>query len=616
MKQSSQKKDPSSKAAAVPLVQAAPGLDEQEDHEKPLQFGLIVRLFGWTRPYARKRNLLFAAVIIRAIQLPLIVWMIGAIIGGPIRSGDTRAIVWSVIGFTLFAAATEGLFHYRQRWALELGEAVVHDLRNAIFTHVMTMPMSFFNRTKLGRIISRITSDVEILRIGVQNVLFISMVQLGQMIGAGLLMLYYDRVLFSILLALAPILWTLNQYFRQRMSRATRAVQESFSRVTSNLAESVNGIRVTQGFVRQEVNNRFFRNLVQRHSDYNIDVARTSAKFVPLLDLNSQVFISILLVVGGYRVLAPEPAMGIEALIQFFFLANLFFSPITILANQYHQALLAMAGAERVFRLLDTAPEWTEAPDAVPVDTIRGDVTFRDVGFAYDANRPVLSGIHFQVKAGQSVALVGHTGSGKSTIVNLLAKFYLPTAGEIFIDGREIRTIQAESIHRRMGIVQQSNFLFTGSVADNIRLARPEATAKEVVEVLRRLDCLDLIEALPAGLETMVGEKGSGVSQGQRQLICFARAMIADPSILVLDEATSSIDAITEDRLQRALFTLLKGRTSFLIAHRLSTIRKADLVLVMRDGRIVESGNHESLVAENGYYAELHRQFMATGETA
>lgn len=586
----------------------------EEDLRKPLRLGIIVRLFTWTRPYALKRNILLSIVAIRSVQLPALVWMAGAIIGGPIRTGDWTIIFWSVAGFAAFAVLTEFVGHFRNRLALELGEDVVHDMRNAVFHHLMRMPISFFERTPLGRIISRMTSDIEILRQGVQSVLFVSMVQSGQMMVAGLLMLYYDWVLFSIILGMAPILWALNRSFQRKMSRATREVQESYSRMTANLAEAVNGIRVSQGFARQETNRRHFDSLVERHSYYNLETARASARFVPLLNLNSQFFLAAMLVVGGYRVLSPDGLMEIAAMIQFFFLANLFFTPITNLANQYNQALLAMAGAERIFRVLDTEPEWEDAPDARPLESVRGEVAFEGVGFAYEPGRPVLRDIHFEVPAGSSVALVGHTGSGKSSIINLLVKFHQPTEGRIRIDGRDLRAIQGASLHRRVGIVPQNNFLFSGRVIDNIRFARPEASRREVEAVLRRLDCLDLIARLPRGLDTEVGEKGGGVSLGQRQVICFARAMLADPAILILDEATSAIDTLTEERLQTALNFLMEGRTTFVIAHRLSTIRRVNQVLVLSEGRIIERGTHDSLVEAGGYYAQLNRQFTATQE--
>ena len=241
-------------------------------------------------------------------------------------------------------------------------------------------------------------------------------------------------------------------------------------------------------------------------------------------------------------------------------------------------------------------------------------VEFSSVGFAYDAGRPVLHEVSFTAEAGQMVALVGHTGSGKSSIINLVAKFYLPTSGDVLMDGREIRTLTSHSLHRQMGMVQQQNFLFSGTVLENIRVGRPQASDAEVHAAARELDCLDLLEALPRGLLTEVGEKGGGLSGGQRQLVCFARALLADPRILILDEATSAIDALTEARLQRALVKLLRGRTSFVVAHRLSTIRHADLVLVLDGGRVVERGTHATLMSQNGHYAELHRQFVQVDE--
>jgi len=588
---------------------------DEEVEQRPLEFKLIRRLFTYTRPYAAKRNWLFVLVIIRSLQIPVLAWMIGAVIKGPITNHDLTGTVWGALGFLAMAAFTQLTLHFRQRLALELGESVLQDLRADIFRHLMRMPLSFFHKTRLGRILSRVTSDADAVRAGVQDVLFVSLVNGGQMVVAGGLMLYYDPLLFAVMLALAPVLWALNRTFRRRLSKAHREVQESFSRVTSTLAESVSGIRVTQGFARQEVNATFFRALVTDHSKYNLGVARASGVFLPLLEMHGQIFNAVLVVLAGWQVLTHRMAFG--DIIPLFFLANLFLSPIPALGNMYNQALTAMAGAERVFRLLDTPPEWQDAPTATPLtrQDCRGRVEFRHVSFGYQRDRLVLQDVSFVAEPGQSVALVGHTGSGKSTIANLIAKFYIATTGDVLVDGRNITEITGDSLRRLTGLVTQQNFLFTGTIMDNIRFGRPEATDEEVVDAVRRLDFLDLIATLPRGFATEVGERGASLSLGQRQLVCFARAMLADPRILILDEATSSVDALTEVRIQRALEKLLKGRTSFIVAHRLSTIRQASLILVLDHGRIIERGTHGELLALNGVYAGLYRQFLeATGE--
>ncbi len=603
------------RAPSLTLVHRVRDPDDDEEQFKPLDWRLIRRILTYASPVRRKLSIMVLLTLARSAQLPALAWVTALVITGPVANGDTHGILLGTLGFASLAVLTDVMFHFRQRYALEIGETVVNGMRSDIFSKTQRQPMSFFHRIKLGRILSRVTSDLEAVRVGIQDVGFVSAIQFGQMAFTAMVLLYRDWKMFLVVVCMAPVLWAVNNHFRMKLSRLTRASHESFSRVTATLAESVTGIRVTQGFVRQDMNAGLFRSLLSDHSRYNVALARTSAVLAPILELNSQFFIATLLVVGGWRVF--HQSMRADDLITFILLSNFFFSPITIIGNQYNQGLLAMAGAERIFHLVDTPPDWEDAADATDLPdprasggTLGARIELRGVSFGYDPSRLVLHDIDFTAEPGQTIALVGHTGSGKSSIINLISKFYLPTTGRILVDGREVHSITSRSLHRQMGMVQQQNFMFTGSVLENICLSRPEATREEVREAAARLGCLDVLDEMPDGLDSEVGERGAGLSVGQRQLVCFMRAFLANPRIVILDEATSSIDALTEARIQRALATLLRERTSFVVAHRLSTIRSADLVLVLDKGRIIERGTHPVLLARGGHYAALYRQFV------
>jgi len=340
--------------------------DEREEDRAPLSLHLIRRIAGYTKPYKWRRNWLFALTFIRGIQLPVLAWMIGQSISGPIANKDLSGVFAHAGIYLVMVVAMVVTLHYRQRFALELGEAVAHDMRTELFAKLMSMPMSFFNKTKFGRLISRMTSDVDSIRVAVQDVAFASTIQAVQMAVAAMLMTWYNWKLFSLMLIFVPVIWVLNQNYRREVTHQLRKVQESWSRVTSSLSESVGGIRVTQAFVRQEINAGFFRKLVNVHGQNNVGVARASAVFIPLLQLKSQLFLGMMALVGAYGTLRGQGwlHMNVADLVMFFFLANLFFEPVQVIGNQYNQALAAMAGGERYFRLIDLQPDWTDAPDA------------------------------------------------------------------------------------------------------------------------------------------------------------------------------------------------------------------------------------------------------------
>ncbi len=598
---------------------------ERGDRTRPFDLALTMRL---ARRMASHRALFVKSMILATLLAVLNVTIpfvltetIRQPIGNP-EEFDTRfhlspmAGIWiGVALMVLLAVFWYGVMRWRQMIVANLAEHVVYDLRRGIYLHLQTLGLDFYDRTKVGRILSRTTSDIEALRRAVAMVAPRIVLSAVQMVYALVIMFYYDLWLGLLVLLIAPIFYIATWKLRDGLSSSHRAVQESYSLITANLAESIAGIRITQAFVRENENRKLFNELCGLHRDRHMRTARYQGLYRPLIEIAAQITVALALVIGAWR--AESSEMTVEDLIGFMVMTAIFFAPLNVIADMYNLTLQAMAGAERVFRLLDTDPVGLEPDEANAIPLPDADtgmaVQFDQVAFSYIEGRPVLQDVSFEVQPGQTIALVGHTGSGKTSIINLVSKFYLHDAGTITLDGINVENIRPQDIHSQMGIVSQENFLFSGTVRDNIRFSKPDATESEVVEVCEQLGCLSMFEHLQQGLDTEVGERGESLSMGQRQLVCFARALLARPRLLILDEATSSVDTVTEAIVQDALETLIADRTSFVVAHRLSTIRRADLLLVIDHGHIVERGTHEELVALNGTYSTLHEEFVRLG---
>ena len=495
--------------------------------------------------------------------------------------------------------------------AIRVGQGAMNDLRLAVFEHIQRLSLNYFDKTHQGRIIARADTDVDsldrILTWGANQMLASSLT----LIGVVALMLQYDWRLCLAVSAVLPPLFAATRLFHKFGLAAHRKVRAQTSRLTAAMAENIAGVRVVQAFSREEENLSRFQQLHETHNDLALAAARVFHTYMPFLGFMSGLGTLIILGYGGTLVLRHEITVG--ELAAFALYIGMFFGPIQTMGDLYNAILSTAASAERIFQLLDTQPQVRNRAGAVALPLIRGHVVFENVWFRYDTTPVdtwVLKGIHLDARPGETFALVGHTGSGKTSIISLIARFYEPQRGRVTIDGIDLQQATVESLHEQIGIVTQENFLFTGTVMENLKFGKPGATDEEAMAAAKTLGTHEIILRFADGYQTKVSERGGNFSAGERQLLTFTRAMVAQSRILILDEATSAVDVQTERLIQHALEELFARRTCFVVAHRLSTVRHAHQIVVLDHGEIVERGTHDELLARSGHYAKLHAEFV------
>jgi len=588
--------------------------DEDRDALGKVYDGRLVRrLLNFNRPYLGR---LVAAVVLMIITSLMSVagpWIVGRAIDDGIRADEPDTLrMWTII--FVFVSVVEWLANrFRIAIMAFVGTRVVADIRGNLYRHLHRLTLSFYNNYSVGRLMSRLISDVGVMQdfitwsiTGLFRSLFLLIGIMGAMVA-----LHWRLALVTFIVL--PLMIVLTDYWRTRVRDAYRATRQRLSLINGYLNESISGIRVTKSFTREKRNFRHFKDLNLSYFDANVEATRLSALFFPGIDFIGSVASALVVGVGGWLVLNDSLTAGV--LVAFVLYVERFFDPIRELAQRYNTFQATMAASERIFNLLDREPELIDLPGAVALPEIEGRVDFKSVSFSYKDGEPVLVDINLHAQPGERIALVGETGAGKSTIIRLLARLFDVSEGHILIDDRDIRNVTKDSLRSQLGIVLQDTFLFGGSIADNIRYGRLDATDEEVVQAAVAVGAHEFIRTMPDKYETEVGEGGVNLSVGQRQIISFARALLADPRILILDEATSSVDTTTEKLIQHAIDRLMQGRTSFVIAHRLSTIVNADQILVLDHGRIVERGSHQQLLANEGKYFNLYAMQWARTNT-
>jgi ATP-binding cassette subfamily B protein len=567
--------------------------------------GVVRRFLSYVRPYRQRVWLAIAAVLIvtgAQLAIPLVIrFGIDKVLLAD--DGNATALSLVVAVFAAVIAVNYGFSWLQDRLIGLTGEHVIFDLRRAMFAHLQHVSLSFMDKTETGRMMSRLTGDVNSLQEFLEN----SITALGDLVllfGIVVIMLSLDFKLGIVTLSVVPTLFIVRMIWLPRARVAFRRARETNSIANGALAEGIRAVRTVQGMRREAVNFDLYDEKAGDNLNAHLKSAQMAQIMVPIVDTLTGAAMGIVIVLGGMRVL--DGALDIGVMVAFLFYVQRFFDPIRSLTIQYSVMQRAMASGKRIFEVLDVPLAISDAPDARDPKTIEGSVEFRDVTFSYVENLPVLKNVSFTVAPGETVALVGPTGSGKTSITSLLHRFYEVNEGAVLIDGHDVRDYAKAALGRHIAMVLQDPFLFTGTIFENIRYRTARATRKDVENAARVVGAHDFISQLADGYDTILEEQGRNLSLGQRQLLSFARALVADAKILVLDEATANIDSHTERQIQDALKRLLEGRTGIVIAHRLATVRGADRIVVLQDGRVVETGPHEALVAEGGLYARLY----------
>lgn len=584
---------------------------EEEVFGKAYDPRTVRRIWEFVHPYRAKMYLSVAAVLVftaTQLAIPLIIGF--AIDSGMTRGGSSTNLLWAVAAFALAVLVNFGASYVQESQVGKVAENVLFDMRRAMFAQLQRVSLSFMDKTEVGRLMSRLQGDVN----SMQEFLETSVLSVGDLVllfGIVFVLLTLDFRLGLLTLSTMPILFVVRIFWLPPAKRAFWAAHETNSITNGAMAEGINSVRTVQNLDRQKVNFDLYDDKAWNNLQTQLTGSRYAQVMVPIVDSLTGIAMAIVIVVGGSLVLNGGLEIGV--IVAFIFYIQRFFDPIRSLTMQYSIMQRAMTSGRRITEVLDVPTTIADKPGAVVLtQDMDGSVEFRDVTFGYHPDRPVLKNVSFRVNPGETVAVIGPTGSGKSSAMALVHRFYEVQSGAVVVGGHDVRDVTQDSLGEQVAMVLQEPFLFTGSVFDNIRYNKASATRDDVIAAAKAVGAHEFIMRLPGGYDSVLEQRGSNLSLGQRQLLSFARALVADAKILVLDEATANIDSYTERQIQKALLTLLKGRTGMVIAHRLATIRGADRIIVLQDGQLIETGNHDALMALGGLYAKLYNMNYAS----